>query len=109
VVDLGERFDELVESFTSGSRAVRDARARIRHIVVIEVERALPLVSPAYDEDVSEEEVSLAGSGISRNCGRLVGGRDVAPATRAVVDRPERGAPAPPAGRATGAKVIRRA
>jgi hypothetical protein len=58
VVDLGERFDELVESFTSGSRAVRDARARIRHIVVIEVERALPLVSPAYDEDVSEEEVS---------------------------------------------------
>jgi len=37
---------------------VRDAKARIRHIVVIEVERALPLVSPAYDEDVTEGEVS---------------------------------------------------
>jgi uncharacterized protein len=58
VVDRGERFDELLEPFTSGPRAVRDATARIRHIVVIEVERALPLVSPAYDEDVSEEEVS---------------------------------------------------
>jgi uncharacterized protein len=58
VVDRGERFDELLEPFTAGPRAVRDATARIRHIVVIEVERALPLVSPAYDEDVSEEEVS---------------------------------------------------
>jgi hypothetical protein len=37
---------------------VRDAKARIRHIVVIEVERALPFVSPAYDEGVTEGEVS---------------------------------------------------
>ena len=58
VVDPGERFDQLLERFTSGARAVRDAKARIRHIVVIEVERALPLVSPAYDEDVTEGEVS---------------------------------------------------
>jgi len=58
VVDPGERFDQLLERFTSGPRAVRDAKARIRHIVVIEVERALPLVSPAYDEDVTEGEVS---------------------------------------------------
>jgi hypothetical protein len=58
VFDPGERFEQLLESFTSGSRAVRDATARIRHIVVIEVERALPLVSPAYDEGVTEGEVS---------------------------------------------------
>jgi predicted pyridoxine 5'-phosphate oxidase superfamily flavin-nucleotide-binding protein len=58
VVDPGERFDELLERFISGSRAVRDAKARIRHLVVIEVERALPLVSPAYDEGATEEEVS---------------------------------------------------
>ena len=59
VFDPGERFDQLLESsFASGSRAVRDAKARIRHIVVIEVERALPLVSPAYDEDVTQAEVS---------------------------------------------------
>jgi predicted pyridoxine 5'-phosphate oxidase superfamily flavin-nucleotide-binding protein len=58
VVDPGERFDQLLEWFTSGSRAVRDAKARLQHIVVIEVERALPLVSPAYDEDVTEREVS---------------------------------------------------
>ena len=54
VVDPGERFDELLERFTSGSRAVRDAKARIRRIVVIEVERALPLVSPGYDDGANE-------------------------------------------------------
>jgi predicted pyridoxine 5'-phosphate oxidase superfamily flavin-nucleotide-binding protein len=58
VVDPGGRFDELLERFTSGSRPVRDAKTRIRHIVVIEVERALPLVSPAYDEGVTEADVS---------------------------------------------------
>jgi len=35
VVDPGERFDELLERFTSGSRAVRDAKARIRHILAV--------------------------------------------------------------------------
>ena len=60
----GERFDQLLESsFTSGSRAVRDAKARIRHIVVIEVERALPLVSPAYDEGVTEADLSARWEG----------------------------------------------
>jgi hypothetical protein len=63
VVDPGERFDELLERFTSGSRPVQDAKARIRHIVVIEVERALPLVSPAYDEDVTEADVSAHWEG----------------------------------------------
>jgi predicted pyridoxine 5'-phosphate oxidase superfamily flavin-nucleotide-binding protein len=58
VLDPGERFDQLLERFTSGSRAVRDARGRIRHIVVIGVERALPLVSPAYDDEVTEADVS---------------------------------------------------
>lgn len=58
VVDPGVRFDELLERFTAGSRPVRDAKARIRHIVVIVVERALPLVSPAYDDDVTEADVS---------------------------------------------------
>jgi uncharacterized protein len=58
VVDPGEQFDQLLERFTSSARAVRDAKARIRHIVVIEVERALPVVSPAYDDDVTEGEVS---------------------------------------------------
>ena len=63
VVEPGERFDQLLEPFTSGSRAVRDAKARIRHIVVIEVQRALPLVSPAYDDGVTEEEVSARWEG----------------------------------------------
>jgi hypothetical protein len=66
VVDPGERFDELLERFTSGSPPVRDAKAQIRHIVVIEVERALPLVPPAYDEDVTEADVSAHWEGYFR-------------------------------------------
>lgn len=58
VVGVGERFDELLERFTSGPRVVRDAKLRIRHLVVVEVEHALPLVSPAYDEGLAEAEVS---------------------------------------------------
>jgi hypothetical protein len=58
VVDAGEQFDELLERFTSGPRIVRDAKVRIHHLIVIEVQRALPLVSPAYDEDLTEGEVS---------------------------------------------------
>jgi uncharacterized protein len=79
VVDPGERFAELLESFTSGSRAVRDAIARIRHIVVIEEERALPLVTPAYDEDVTEEEVSSRWERYFHELWEAVGVRDWGP------------------------------
>jgi hypothetical protein len=37
---------------------VTDAKVRILHLVVIEVERALPLVSPAYDQGATEGEVA---------------------------------------------------
>lgn len=58
VIDHGNRFDELLPMFSSGPRAVHDAGERIRHIVVIEVERARPLVSPAYEDGDAEEDIS---------------------------------------------------
>jgi predicted pyridoxine 5'-phosphate oxidase superfamily flavin-nucleotide-binding protein len=51
------------ETYEEGLRVLRargyDAsRERIRTIVVVEVERAAPLVSPAYDSDASEQQVA---------------------------------------------------
>jgi hypothetical protein len=35
----------------------RGTTSPIRHIVLLKVERALPLISPVYDQGLSEEEV----------------------------------------------------
>ena len=58
VYDEGERFEELLAVYASGPRAVDRARERIHHVVVIELERCLPLVSPAYDSGATEAEIS---------------------------------------------------
>ncbi|MFN8642274.1 MAG: pyridoxamine 5'-phosphate oxidase family protein [Candidatus Binatia bacterium] len=52
VLGDGALFDEIVAFFRR-----RGSSSPIRHIVVIKVERALPLVSPAYDSGASEEEI----------------------------------------------------
>lgn len=48
----GERFEELL-AFYRG----RGTQHAIKSIVLIKVERALPVVSPAYDRGATEEEV----------------------------------------------------
>lgn len=48
----GDRFDEAVEFYRE-----RGAAYPIRAVVLVEVERALPLTSPAYDLGETEEEV----------------------------------------------------
>ena len=44
-----------------GASAVRGGKASsdspIRHIVLVKVERAIPLISPAYDQDRTEDEI----------------------------------------------------
>ena len=55
VIESGRLFDEVV-SFYEQQRPV-DAPRRIQSIVMVEVQRALPLVSPAYDRDVTEDQV----------------------------------------------------
>jgi len=45
-------FDEILAFFRK-----RGLSSPIEHIVVVRVERALPLVSPAYDSGATEEEV----------------------------------------------------
>jgi predicted pyridoxine 5'-phosphate oxidase superfamily flavin-nucleotide-binding protein len=57
VIEAGTLFDELV-SFYNQARA-SDAPRRIQAIVMVEVQRAFPLISPAYDGDVTEEQVRM--------------------------------------------------
>ena len=52
VLGDGALFDEILAFFRK-----RGVSGRIKHVVVIQVERALPLVSPAYDSGASEAEV----------------------------------------------------
>ncbi len=52
VLDAGARYEEVKASFTA-----RGVSNRIREVVVIKVERALPVTSPAYDLGLSEEEI----------------------------------------------------
>ena len=55
VLESGALFDELVAFYTP--QGPLDAPRRIQTIVMVTVHRALPLVSPAYDGDVTEDQI----------------------------------------------------
>jgi len=55
VLDSGEEFDRLVGLFAA--RGTSDAPRRIRAVVVIRVDRARPVISPAYDQETDEAQV----------------------------------------------------
>jgi hypothetical protein len=55
VIESGSLFNELVSFYNQ--QGLLDAPRRIQTIVMVKVQRALPLVSPAYDRDVTEDQV----------------------------------------------------
>ncbi len=55
VIESGSFFDESVSFYEQ--QGMPDAPRRIQTIVMVEVQQALPLVSPAYDRDVTEDQV----------------------------------------------------
>lgn len=55
VIESGSLFDELLLFYERPG--LSDAPRRIQAFVLVEVQRALPLVSPAYDRDVTEDQV----------------------------------------------------
>src|SRR5215207_6636870 len=55
VIEDGPLFNELVAFYDQQERS--DAPRRIQAVVMVEVQRALPLVSPAYDREVTEDQV----------------------------------------------------
>ena len=50
-------FERILRVHQSGEPPMRDVRARIRHIVLVQIEKALPLFSPAYDFGLAEDEI----------------------------------------------------
>lgn len=52
VLTEGDRFDEAVDFYRE-----RGTSNPIRAVVIVEVDRALPLTSPVYDLGLTEEEV----------------------------------------------------
>ena len=67
VISHGDVFEQAVSTY---SKTLARARERIRAVVLIKVQRALPLISPAYDLGLSEAEVMQAWL---RRYGRLYG------------------------------------
>jgi len=57
VLTEGAFFEEILAFYENGAAPVRDARSRIRSMVLVKIERALPLDSPAYDLGTTEEAV----------------------------------------------------
>lgn len=55
VIESGSLFNELVSFYEQ--QGLFDAPRRIQTIVRVKVQRALPLVSPAYDGDVTEDQM----------------------------------------------------
>src|ERR1041385_8382416 len=55
VLESGALFNELVAFYTPQGQL--DAPRRIQTIVMVKVQRALPLVSPAYDRDFTEDQI----------------------------------------------------
>lgn len=52
VLEAGPKFDGLVAFFES--RGLPDAPRRIRSVVIVRVDQARPLISPAYDHGADE-------------------------------------------------------
>ena len=57
VLREGALFERILAFYQSGEPPMRDVRARIRHIVLVKIEKALPLFSPAYDLGLTEDEI----------------------------------------------------
>jgi len=62
VLTDGPVFDQILAMYRGegGHDPLRDADRRVRALVLVRVERALPLISPAYDDGASVEEVAAS-------------------------------------------------
>jgi len=60
IVEKGEAlFDEICHAFDTGTRGVHQVQLPARAYVLLKVERALPLVSPAYVSGKSEADTRV--------------------------------------------------
>ena len=58
VVDPGQQFDDVMKLYDrDGQGAQTRVTNQIRSFVLVKVDRALPLISPGYTRDVTEEQM----------------------------------------------------
>jgi uncharacterized protein len=57
VLREGAVFEDVLAFYERGDPPMRKARARIRHVVLVKIEKAQPLLSPAYDFGLGEGEI----------------------------------------------------
>src|SRR5215471_12234710 len=58
VLDHGPRFAAVMEFYREVYKLRQELADRVRHVVVVKVERALPLISPIYDLGEAEADVA---------------------------------------------------
>lgn len=60
VLSEGPLYDEIMAQYRgeSGHDRLRDADRRVKALVIIRIDRAGPLISPAYDAGATEEEIT---------------------------------------------------
>ena len=58
VLDRGPRFSEIIDFYRHIHKLRPGLADRVRHVVLVRVERVLPLVSPIYDLGETEEHVA---------------------------------------------------
>lgn len=58
VLAPGRRFDEVMQFYRDVYKLHSELAARVRHVVLVKVEHAAPLISPVYDLKITEDEVA---------------------------------------------------
>ncbi len=58
VLEAGSQFEEVMRFYRNACHMHPKTANSVRHVVLVKVERALPLISPIYDLGVAEDEVA---------------------------------------------------
>jgi hypothetical protein len=63
ILSEGPLFEEVLNTYKNAEMGVQRLADTIRRVVVVKVERALPLVSPGYFPGVTEEQMRAQWEG----------------------------------------------
>lgn len=63
VLTEGQLFQDVLATYKSGQMGIQRLANNIKRVVVVKVERALPLVSPGYFPEITEEQMRTQWEG----------------------------------------------
>jgi uncharacterized protein len=82
VLEAGSQFEKIMEFYRTTYKMHPKTVDSVRHVILVKVERALPLISPIYDLGVTEDEVA------ARYAKYYAGVRERKPMSVATSERP---------------------